>query len=76
MKTFTTFCREKTGRGTVWIASVEAEDLEAAKVQGRADCAADWDWASDDPEEDMSDDIEVIGVAEGNINILYWNDQS
>lgn len=66
MKTFTVFCREITGEGTIWISSVEAESVDDAKEIGREECAGDWCY---DPE-----DVHVLGVAEGDVNIIYWDD--
>lgn len=67
MNTYTVFCRESNGTGTTWISAVEAESLDEAKAQGHFNCC--WDWGVED---DSS--VTVIGVAEGDINILFWED--
>jgi hypothetical protein len=40
--TFTVFCQESGGTGTIHIASVEAADLEAAIIAGKQQCIDDW----------------------------------
>jgi pimeloyl-CoA synthetase len=66
MATYTIFCQEKLGRGTIWIDSVEASSIEDAKERGIAKCSFDWNY---DPLE-----IHVLGVAAGTPNILEWID--
>lgn len=66
MNSYTVFCRQEDGQGTTWISDVEANSLEEAKIEGLAQCSADWDW-------DVAD-IVVLGVAEGVVNILEWED--
>lgn len=63
---FTVFCAEANGQGTVWIDAIEADGLEDAKAVGREKCANAWDCDIDD--------VDVIGVAEGDVNILFWED--
>lgn len=65
-KTFTVFCQETTGRGTVWIDTVEAAGLEEAKNIGLERCADEWKM-------DL-DEVRVLGVAEGEPLILHWED--
>lgn len=65
--TYTVFCRERGGLGTTWVGYVEAADHEAAVEVGRAQCAADWVF-------DL-DSIHVLGVAEGDVKILHWEDE-
>ena len=69
--TFTVFCREANNEGTTWIGTVEARDVDQAIKLGTVECAVDWgsggqNWSLDD--------IAVIGVAEGSVNILAWDD--
>jgi hypothetical protein len=81
LKLYTVFCRESDGTGTTWIDFVLAENLEHAKAQGLADCCNDWN-GNPDPEDHDSfdhlhytpDNVSVLGVAEGNVNILFWED--
>ena len=68
MKSYTVFCRCITGEGATWIDCVQAVSLEHAKLVGRMECAEAW--GREDIEE-----IHVMGVAEGDVNILYWEDQ-
>lgn len=66
MNSYTIFCQQTTGEGTIWIQSVEAADIDAAREEGRLQCSFDWEY---DPE-----DVHVLGIAEGNITILEWDD--
>ncbi len=68
MKTYTVFCKHKTGEGTTFIEAVHADTTEAAMLAGRQACADAW---GDNYE---LDDIRCVGVAEGDINILHWED--
>lgn len=63
---FTVWCRQANDTGTTWIQSVEARDAEHAAKVGLRQCSLDWGM----PEEPIS----VIGVAEGNVKIVEWND--
>lgn len=63
---YTVFCQEKSGRGTVWIESFEATDIDDAKALGAAKCSFDWNF---DPQ-----GIHVLGVAAGDVEILHWED--
>lgn len=65
-KTYTVFCQEASGLGTIWISAVTAVDQEEAEEVGRAECAKDW-------ERDESD-VHVLGVATGDVEILMWDD--
>lgn len=69
IQTYTAFCQEASGTGTIWIDTVEAESLDAAIISARAACAEDWGADIFAPE-----DIHVLGVAEGDTTILYWRD--
>ena len=64
MTTFTAFCQEAYGSGTIWISTVEADDVLTAISLAREACAEDWDY---DPE-----DIHVLGIAAGDVEILHW----
>ena len=67
MPEYTVFCIEKSRQGTTWIAAVKADNPEQAAHAGREQCAADWDFED-------SEDIHVLGVAKGKVNLLEWND--
>ena len=64
--TFTAFCQEKSGRGTIWIEAVKAHNVEHAIAVAREECAEAW--------EKEPEDIHVLGIAEGDITILHWED--
>lgn len=63
---YTAFCQQASGGGTVWIEAIEAEDLDSAIEVARETCAEAWDYPTGD--------IHVLGIAEGNVNILMWDD--
>lgn len=69
MSKYTVFCQETGKGGTIWISEVEAETLNQAIEIGREQCAADWDWG------DRPHDVHVLGVAEGVVHIVMWEDQ-
>ena len=71
MKTYTGFCRESGDMDeiTIWIQSFEVpNDWGLGSVVTRAQvlCAEAWDYEIDD--------IHVLGIAEGNVKILHWED--
>ena len=67
MKSHTVFCQGFGGERTIWIECVEADDLESAMQVGKAACATDWGCDTDD--------VRVLGVAEGDVDILFWEDE-
>lgn len=66
MSTYTVFCQESSGRGTIWVSSVEANTYEEAISTGRAECASDWGYETRN--------VHVLGVAEGSVHLVYWDD--
>ena len=66
MAVYTAFCQEPDGAGTTWIGPVGANDIEQAKRMAIAICASDW--CVDES------DVRCVGIAEGEINILYWEE--
>ncbi len=68
MNTYTAFCRDAGElHGTIWIEAIEAANITDAKAVAENECAAAWSYED-------STSIECIGLAEGDIKILYWND--
>ena len=63
---FTGFCQETSGKGTIWIESFEAEDLEDAILFAQSACATSWDMELCQ--------VHVLGIAQGDISILHWED--
>ena len=66
MKTHTVFCQHVDGTGTVHIAPVNAIHIEKAKNKALVACADDWNYPVDH--------VRVLGVAEGVVKIIEWND--
>ena len=74
--TFTVFCQEVGGSGTIHIDSVEAADLASAIQAGREQCLADWNGGTSEADAPLTlEDIHCLGVAAGDVTILHWNDQ-
>jgi hypothetical protein len=66
LSTFTAFCQEADGSGTIWIQAVQAADLESAKAVAIAECAAAWEF---EPAQ-----VHCLGIAAGDVEILHWED--
>jgi len=74
--TFTVFCQQADQLGTIHIDTVEATDLESAIQAGREQCLADWNGGTSEPEAPFKlEDIHCLGVAQGDVRILHWQDQ-
>ena len=74
--TFTVFCQQADQLGTIHIDTVEATDLDSAIQAGRAQCLADWNGSASEPEAHFKlEDIHCLGVAQGDVCILHWQDQ-
>ena len=75
--TFTVFCQQADRLGTIHIDSLEAADLASAIQAGREQCLADWNGGSTGADAAFTlEDIHCLGVAEGDVRILHWEDQS
>lgn len=73
---FTVFCQQANQLGTIHIDTVEAADLDSAIQAGHEQCLADWNGTTDPTDATFSlEDIHCLGVAEGNVTILQWEDQ-
>lgn len=66
MKTYTIFCQEHDGKGTTHVSSHEAETADDAAALGVEETADDWGYDEDE--------IRVLGIIEGDVNIIKWND--
>jgi hypothetical protein len=51
----------------MYITAVDAESAREAALEARAECASDW--AMDES------GITVVGVANGDVDIVAWNDE-
>jgi hypothetical protein len=77
LPTFTVFCQQADHLGTIHIDSVEAADLASAIQAGREQCLADWNGGSTGADAPFTlEDIHCLGVAEGDVRILHWEDQT
>ena len=72
MKTYTAFCTDANDyKSTTWIEDIEVDDsltLQEAAHIARQQCADAWEYDIDD--------VHCLGLAEGSINILFWEDVS
>lgn len=68
MPKYTTICCDRSHRfgDTLHVSAVEAENQTQAATLARAECARDWD--------QKESSIAVIGVLEGDTNVLEWDD--
>jgi len=76
LTTYTIFCQQADRPGTIHIDTVEAADLESAIQAGRGQCLADWNGGTTGPDASYTlEDIHCLGVAEGDVRLLHWQDQ-
>lgn len=68
MKTFTVFCMNSSRTGTTYIGSDEGKTWQEAALKVRNTCAEDWSASPDE--------IDVIGVAAGEVDIIAWDDEA
>lgn len=68
---FTVFCQQKDGKGTIYITSVVAETSDEAAELGLAECLEDWNGGG---EKWTAENVHVLGVARGSVDICEWND--
>jgi hypothetical protein len=69
--TYTAFCQEADGTGTIWISSVEADSIPEAISKAVAACCEDW--GGEDSGFDPGT-VACLGLAEGDVKIAYWDD--
>jgi len=73
---FTVFCQQTDQPGTIHIDTVVAADLRSAIRAGREQCLADWNAGFEEADGPFTlADIHCLGVAEGDVTILCWQDQ-
>ena len=65
MSVYTVFLQHISG-GTTYVEAFDASDEDEAAETGRLSCATAWDCPTDR--------IHVLGVAEGAVKILFWED--
>lgn len=66
MNDYTAFCQHVSGSGTIWISDVIAPNTDAAIEIARTRCSEDWCIPAED--------IHVLGLAAGSVEILHWED--
>lgn len=66
MKTWTVWVRDANGEGTTHISAHKAETIEAAVALAVEETAGDW--------QQPKEALEVLGIAEGDVKIVEWND--
>lgn len=66
MNIYTAFCQQTNGKGTIWISTFRATDVAEAIDLAIQGCALDW--------EDSPTNVHCLGIAEGDVNILHWED--
>ena len=66
MSSYTGFCQQSNALGTIWIHYFDAKDLDDAIKVAQKLCAEDWDCEEED--------VHVLGIARGNVDIIYWED--
>ena len=72
MKTFTGFCQQSDGTGSIWIGSFVAPDLESAIIEAKRRCIFDWNAGGSAPYD--TENVHCLGIAAGDVEILEWND--
>ena len=74
--TFTVFCQETGGTGTIHIDTVEAADLESAIIAAKQQCIDDWSAGTTEAASPWNmETVHCLGVAAGDVEILHWQDQ-
>jgi hypothetical protein len=76
MPTFTFWCQQSDGTGTIYIGSLEAPDIEAAKLAAVQECCDEWNSGSGEDDEPTytPQNIHLLGIAAGDVEILHWQD--
>lgn len=71
-KRYSVFVREADYTGTTHVSSHDAESIEAAKAAAIAEVLKDWNDAAEPYY--TEEDLVVIGVIAGDVEILEWDD--
>jgi hypothetical protein len=66
MNTYTAFCQQTNGKGTIWVSTFQALDVNEAIDLAIQECALDW--------EDLQTNVHCLGIADGDVNLLHWDD--
>jgi hypothetical protein len=63
---FTVWVSDKHGHGTHFVQAFIAATADEAKAAAIRECCACWDREPDE--------VEILGVAEGDVNVIEWNE--
>lgn len=72
IKTYTAWCQQSNGTGTIWIGKVDAPSgttLDSIRLSAIQACAIDWGWDGE-----QEGDIHCLGIARGDVDLVYWDD--
>ena len=68
---YTVWVMQADRRGTMHVSAHSAASIEQAKERAITETLDDWGWSDEDEREQ---DVVVVGVAEGEVNLLEWDD--
>lgn len=75
LPTFTFWAQDSNNTGTIYIGSLEAPDIEAAKIAAVLEVCEEWNSADQGDEPTYTpDNIHLLGIAAGDVKILHWED--
>ena len=69
MKTYTAFCQESSGEGTIWIEAITVNDddsIDQVALQAMKACADAW--GGDE------EDVRCLGLLDGDCKVVHWED--
>jgi hypothetical protein len=67
---YTVWIAQSNGEGTTFVTCVESDSSHGAKRIALCECSDAWGDEGDYP----IDSLRVVGVAEGDVEIVEWND--
>ncbi len=74
LPTFTFWCQQADGEGTIYIGSLEAPDIEAAKTAAVLEVCEEWNCGDEENPTYTPANIHLLGIAAGDVEILHWQD--
>ena len=80
-RSYTAMCQQDNGHGTIWMQTIDVpqqekreEELAAARIMARRMCAEDWYGHDGVDIEPLIDSITCMGLLEGDVNVLFFDD--